>query len=279
MTDDVHWTLWAGTVGFESALDVRFEAAASNGYSHVSLSALDVSREAGAGMSAADIRARAADAGLSLVIDPVMNWHPAAAVPRVSRFGRFSLDDNLRMSEQVGAVSLSAIAMATDDASLAQFVEPFAALCDRAAEFGARVHLEFIPMTPIADIVGAWQIVREADRANGGILVDSWHFFRGTSTLADLAAVPGDRIFTVQLDDALAVAGPDPWQDTQQRLLPGEGQLDLEGLLRVLAANDGLRFVGPEVISPAMGAMAPRDAARITRASIEPLLARALAGA
>jgi sugar phosphate isomerase/epimerase len=273
---DVQWVLWAGTVGLESALDLRFEAAASNRYSHVSLSALDVSRGAGEGLTAFDIKRRAEDAGLSLIVDPVMNWHPVSVPTRQSRFGRFSLDDNLRMVEALGAVSLTAIAAATDDSSPAQFVEPFATLCDRAGEFGGRVHLEFIPMTPISDIATAWRIVRDADRPNGGILLDSWHFFRGSASFADLESVPGERVFAIQIDDAHQNASPDLWNETQHRLLPGDGDFDLAQLIGVLARKNALRLIGPEVISPDTARMAPSEAARIGRERIEQLIAHAL---
>ena len=86
------------------------------------------------------------------------------------------------MSEALGVVSMTAIASSTSAATVDELVERFGALCDRAADIGALVHLEFIPMTPIADVATAWRIVREADRPNGGILFDTWHFFRGRLT-------------------------------------------------------------------------------------------------
>ena len=45
---------------------------------------------------------------------------------------------------------------------------------------------------------------RYADRANGGIVFDTWHFFRGDPDFDLLATVPGDRIYCVQIDDAAA---------------------------------------------------------------------------
>ncbi len=273
-SDERQWVLWAGTVGFDSDLRQRFDAAADNGYSHVSLGARDVARAAANGVTGREIRQRATDAGLSLILDPLMNWHPVTASTRPSRSAQFSRDDNLRAAEALGAVSINAIAMETSDPSPTQFVEPFAELCDLASDCGALVHLEFIPMTPISDVATAWRIVDEAGRANAGILVDSWHFFRGSARLDDLEAVPGERIFAVQLDDALLQPGTELWHDTQHRLLPGDGQLDLDALVAVLSRNNALRLLGPEVISPEMAQMTPNDAAGITRRSIEALLAR-----
>ena len=60
---------------------------------------------------------------------------------------------------------------------------------DRAALIGLDVHLEFVPMTVVSDIAIAWDMVRNADRPNGGMLFDTWHFFRGTPDFGVLAQV------------------------------------------------------------------------------------------
>ena len=186
------WVLWSGTVGLESPVLDRFPAAATGGYDYLSLSPLDIARAAEQGLSAGDIRRRAGDDGLGLIVDPVMNWHPAAE-PSRSRFARFGVDAALRMTEAVGAVSMTAIASSTTAAPVDELVELFGALCDRAADIGALVHLEFIPMTAIPDVATAWRIVRDAGRPNGGILFDTWHFFRGrpTSTISRRCPVSG----------------------------------------------------------------------------------------
>ena len=141
---------------------------------------------------------------------------------------------------------MTAIASATSAATVDELVERFGVLCDRAADIGALVHLEFIPMTAVADIATAWRIVRDADRPNGGILFDTWHFFRGAADFDALQAVPGERIFAVQVDDALPDVSGSPWEDTQQRLLPGDGCFELPRVLRTLARIGGLRRWDPK---------------------------------
>ena len=273
--DGVTWVLWSGTIGLESPLRDRFPAATAGGYDCLSLSPLDVARAAETGMSASDIRRRASDAGLGLIMDPVMNWHPAVE-PSRSRFARFTVDDSLRMGEAIGACSMTAIASAPSAAGVDELVEHFGALCDRAADIGALVHLEFIPMTAIADVATAWRIVRDADRPNGGILLDTWHFFRGAADFDALEAIPGERILAVQVNDALPDVSGSLWEDTQQRLLPGDGCFDLPRVLRTLARIGGLRTVGPEVISPSTAAMPPADAAREAGERVRHLVADAL---
>lgn len=272
--DDISWVLWSGTVGLERLLDERFPAATAGGYDTTSLSPLDVARAAEGGVSAASIRAEAADRGLELIMDPVMGWHPTLE-PSTSRFARFSPDETLRTCGSLGVVSMTAIASSTSAASVDELVECFATLCDRAADIGALVHLEFIPMSAIPDLRTAWRIVSDADRPNGGILFDTWHFFRGAADFELLEAVPGERILAVQVDDANAEVRGSLWDDTQHRLLPGDGCFDLARVLRTLARTGGLRRVGPEIISPETEAMPAMDAAVVAGERVRRLVAAA----
>jgi sugar phosphate isomerase/epimerase len=141
-------------------------------------------------------------------------------------------------------------------------VEALAALCDRAAERGLLVSLEYLPeMTSIGSVADALTIVAGADRPNGGICVDAWHHERGPDTLDDLASVDGTRIASIQLDD-----GPVPRTEADyvtdtstNRLPPGEGGFDLVGLVRTL---DGLGVrapIGLEVISPDLAGSGPAE--------------------
>lgn len=272
----VEWVLWAGTVGFQTALPERFAAAAAAGYDRVTLSPTDVERAAAEGTSAVDIGKHAADLGLRLTVDPVMNWYPDSA-PATSRFAGVGVEAALRSCADVGADSFSAIATQSSDVPLADLAEPFAGLCDAAAHFGARVHLEFIPFTIVRDLRVAWDIVRTADRPNGGLVFDTWHFYRGTPDFGVLADVPGERIYHVQIDDAPAEAEGELRQETQCRLLPGDGALDLARVVRALDAIGGLHAIGPEVISPTLARMPIREAAELALARSRAVVQEALA--
>ena len=270
------YTLWAGTVGFTSPLAERFAAAAATGCREATLSPPDVLRAAQDGTAAAEIGRQARDLGLDLVVDPVMNWYPDRE-PSPSRFAGVSTDDALRICEALGVTSLSAIATASSDVPVPDLAGYFGRLCDRAAGFGARVHLEFIPFTIVRTLRIAWDLVRAADRPNGGLVFDTWHFFRGEPDFEVLAGIPGDRIFHVQLDDAPAVPSGPLREETQHRLLPGDGALDLVAAIRALDRIGGLRRVGPEVISPDLAALSVLDAATLAMDRTRAIVAAALA--
>jgi sugar phosphate isomerase/epimerase len=269
------YVLWAGTVGFSSPLAERFAAAAATGCARVTLSPPDVLRAAESGTTAAEIGRQARDLGLELIVDPVMNWYPDR-VPSPSRFAGVSTEDALGMCEALGAVSLTAIATASSDVPVPELAGYFGRVCDRAAAFGAQVHLEFIPFTIVRNLRIAWDIVRNADRQNGGLVFDTWHFFRGEPEFAVLADLPGDRVFCVQLDDATAVPEGSLREETSRRLLPGDGELDLVGVVQALHRIGALRWVGPEVISPELAAMPVLDAATLAMQRTRAVVAAAL---
>jgi sugar phosphate isomerase/epimerase len=271
------YILWAGTVGFSSPLAERFAATAATGCRQATLSPPDVLRAAESGTTAAEIGRQAADLGLDLVMDPVMNWYPDR-VPSPSRFAGVSTDEALRMCEALGVTSLTAIATASSDVPVPELAEHFGAVCDRAAGFGAQVHLEFMPFTVVRNLQVAWDLVRGADRPNGGLVFDTWHFFRGDPDFDVLAGIPGDRIFCVQLDDAAAVPQGSLREETSRRLLPGDGALDLIAAVRALHRIGGLRWVGPEVISPELAAMPVLDAATLAMDRTRAIVAAALVG-
>jgi sugar phosphate isomerase/epimerase len=106
----------------------------------------------------------------------------------------------------------------------------FCELCRLAEPFGRRVALEFLGLPDQGrDVSEAWEIVEAAEAENGGLLIDTFYFYRGGSTLEMLAAVPGEKIFLVQLSDCPEM--PLRQMEDRHRLYPGGGALPLEPVL------------------------------------------------
>ena len=73
------------------------------------------------------------------------------------------------------------------------------------------------------------------------LLLDSWHWHHAGATTADIIAAGRDRIVHVHFNDSLNLP-PDQIHDNQ-RLLPGEGVINLTGFLEALQSihyNDAL---------------------------------------
>jgi len=128
--------------------------------------------------------------------------------------------------------------VAGNDPDEARLSASFAAFCDLAGEYGITANLEPMPWTDVRNVAEGARVLRTAARDNGALLIDAIHFDRGRSSLADVAAVPVERLRYVQICDAPA-ARPGTMQEIlfqarAERLLPGEGGLDLRGLLHAL---------------------------------------------
>jgi sugar phosphate isomerase/epimerase len=128
-----------------------------------------------------------------------------------------------------------------DDPDEPRLAARFAELCELAGRSGLTVDLEFVPWMSVADLTLAARMVRTVARANFGIAVDALHFDRSRSRLSDLAALPRTWFRYVQLCDA-----PRAWasdreslihEAVSERLFPGEGAIDLAGLLRALPSG------------------------------------------
>jgi sugar phosphate isomerase/epimerase len=274
--------LCSGTLPRATAFRDRLAAAAQAGYAAVSLWGRDYRGARDEGHSDADIAALLADHSLVVAeLDPAWWWTPGAAgfsippeLDPVDVF-RFGEDELLRIAAVVGARSINAADVIGGSWGVEEGAEAFAALCDRAAEHGLLVHLEWLAWSRVPDLRTACDIVRLAGRANGGLNVDTWHCARTGTTPQDLMAVPGEKVFAVQLDDGPALPEDDLVAATlHRRLLPGVGAFDLPGYLGALNAVGAVAPIGVEVFSDDLHALGPYEAARRAAQATRALLAR-----
>jgi sugar phosphate isomerase/epimerase len=273
--------LCSGTLPRAATFVDRLEAAAAGGFAAISLWGRDYAAARRAGHSDADLRSQLADRGLVVAeIDPVWDWTPTtvdpaalAAVDDMELFC-FGAGDLLAIADAVGARSVNAVDVLGGPWGVDDATEAFAALCDRAAEHGLLVQLELLPWSKIPDVGRAWEIVRGADRHNGGIAVDAWHWFRGNPDIAALRAVPGSKILGVQLADAPIAAEPNAMHAAlHDRRLPGAGDLDLGALIAALREVGAVAPLGVEVLSDALHGLGPIEAGRRAGTATRHLLA------
>jgi sugar phosphate isomerase/epimerase len=143
------------------------------------------------------------------------------------------------------------------DPDRSRATDRFGRLCDLALDHGLTVDLEFPSWSDTGDLAAAAAVVREADRANAGILVDALHFFRSHSSLDELAALPTTWFHFVQLCDAPATvpSSVDGVIDVARsaRSLPGYGSLPLPDLLDLLPAGPYSLEVPNDVLRRELG--------------------------
>jgi sugar phosphate isomerase/epimerase len=247
----------------------RLAAAREAGFSGISLMPGDIWSLEREGMTAAEIRSRITDQGLSLEeVDCTACWLPSHRsagdnIPMAALLRSLTPERVIASAARIGAPSITAVEMMGIAPSLDEAAEAFAYLCDLAAPHGLKVHIEFLPFGGIPDLASAWDIVQAAARSNGGLTVDSWHFFRSGSSFDLLATIPGAYIQTVQINDAPAQPGEDLMHETMSgRLLPGEGSFDLPRFIRTLDATGCTAPVSVEIFSSGIASRPMAEAIR-----------------
>jgi sugar phosphate isomerase/epimerase len=117
-------------------------------------------------------------------------------------------------------------------------VESFHTLCELARPLGLTLDLEFPTFSSVPSLADAAQVVRDAGCSNGGILVDMLYIHYARVPLAELAALPPEWFRFAHLCDAPAFipATRDGQIDIARgkRLYPGEGAIDIHGILATL---------------------------------------------
>lgn len=114
----------------------------------------------------------------------------------------------------------------------------FAELGERAAKRDLRVGFEALAWGKhVHDHRDAWEVVRCADHPNVGLILDSFHTLARKIDPNTIRNIPGDRIFFVQLADAPLIEMDLLYWSRHFRNMPGEGDLDVPGFMRAVAAT------------------------------------------
>ena len=256
--------LWAASVR-ERPLAERITVAKSARFTEQSVFPSHITAWLREGHSLAEIRDQARNAGVPItILDPFTRWIPGWKLPAYMNEGEraFQITDEKTFFEYAAELeveSMSVIDGIGQRNDFADVVAAFQRACDRAAELGMRVQLEFMPFGSIPDIATGWEVVRRAGRDNGGLVLDTYHYFRGYPDPKTLAQIPGEKIFAVQLSDgaALPLGGSLYNDQMHHRVAPGDGVFAIRELMQTLKATGGLHQVGPELFSDDADALPP----------------------
>jgi sugar phosphate isomerase/epimerase len=218
------------------------------------------------------LRAILADHGVAVIeLEVLSGW---AAGPEAEAAARVHETELYQLGDALGGRHLT-VTGAGLQGPLESAAEKFAAVCDRDAEHGLLVALEFLPWTEVPDADHARQIVQLAGRPNAGLMVDTWHHFRGAASDEQLRAIPPELVVAVQFDDAPMTGEGTLLEQTYERVLPGDGEFELVHFLRLLAGMGVQAPLCVEVISSALAALPVADVARRTAEATRSVLATA----
>jgi 3-dehydroshikimate dehydratase len=249
------------TVSLSGVLEDKLAAAAGAGFDTVELFDNDLIASP---MAPKEVAARCADLGLEIAL-----FQPVRDVEGIEPDGFDAVLHRLRtklgVMEELGTTMLLACSNAQQGAldDLDLTAEQLHRVGEVAAESGATVAFEALAWGRHVNRVGeAWEAVRRADHPAVTLAVDTFHLLARGDDGRALADVPGDRIGFLQVADApLLDMNLLEWS-RHHRCFPGQGTLDVTGVVAaVLAAG----YRGPlslEVFSDVVRETDPRVTAR-----------------
>jgi sugar phosphate isomerase/epimerase len=251
--------LCSGTLGSIPFAE-KIEVAAGAGFSGLSVYHRESDQPEG-------VRRAVADAGLFLAeLDGPSTWLPDWGGPAAPPAAEF-----VDRAFALGVRSLTIIEVTGVTPRLDVAVAAFADACDLAAQAGVLVHLEPFPWSGIRDFGFAADIVAGAGRSNGGILLDTWHLFRGPNRGTLPHGLDPTMVLGLQINDIRTTPNDSlPYEAMHDRLLPGAGAAAgrIPTLLHELREGGCLAPCGVEVFSDELAALPP---AAIANAAFEAL--------
>ena len=270
--DPKRLSLHAGTLRPVARFETKAELAARAGFGAWALRGVELEGYLAEGRTIADARRLNERHGLTISeTGSLMQWQFSGGVPLLNTFQRppAATDDELLSradrllgwTRALGGDLVAAIAANEAGGTVEEAVRDFRRVCRMAARHQVRVALEVLGFAAhFHTLAQAWEVVRRAECENGGLLLDTYHFHRGGSTLEMLDAVPGERLYLVHLADV--PSGPREAAQDDGRLPPGEGAGPLREIVsRVLDKGYAGYFV-VEVLSQALWREDPLEVAR-----------------
>jgi sugar phosphate isomerase/epimerase len=280
MTIEPRMGLCWGTVE-RATLRQLVEVGAANGFSALQVRPglyLDARR---AGMTDGDARALLKANGIR--VDVIDTFGPR--LPGIVRPPNPRPDDlaGLELSEEEGFHIAEVLEARTINlphylgdprTPLDALIEAFAAFCERAAQRGFRVSIEFIPGTGVPDLATGLTLVRGVP--NAGVLLDTWHWSRSNGSLDAVRSLQHGDVAAVQISDRTHahMTSPEPFVPMTGRSQPGYGDLPLIEILRHLFKIEPGINIAVEVFSVEQRAYSLNEAARVSAVAMRRLLDR-----
>ena len=224
------------TVCLSGSLPEKLQAAAAVGFDGVEIFENDLLTFDG---SPADVKSICDSLGLAIPLYQPLRDFECMPEPQRTR----NLDRAERKFDVMQALGTDLVLVcsnmqpaAIDD--FARAAEDLAAIAERAAQRGLRIGYEALAFGHHVTLWRqAWDIVRQVNHPALGLIVDSFHTLALGDDPSGLAAVPGDKIFFVQLADAPRLNMDVLTWGRHFRNFPGQGDLDVTGFVRAVLAS------------------------------------------
>lgn len=259
------------TVCLSGNLREKLEAIAAAGFRAVELFENDLIAHPG---SPKEVRALCEDLGLKIVTcQPFRDFEGMPAEKRVRTFDR--AERKFDLLQELGTDLLFVCSSVAPDAQggIDRLAADFKELGERAAKRGLRVAYEALAWGKhINDYRDAWEVVRRANHPQVGTVLDTFHIFARGLDIEPIRAIPGDRIFLVQIADAPKLQMDYLSWGRHWRCLPGQGDFDMVAFMDALTASGYDGHLSLEIFNDRFRAGSARSVALDGRRSLIALM-------
>ena len=177
----------------------------------------------------------------------------------------FSLDALQTFLETAARLEAQQVLVAGNDGEIRRSADNLARLAQAGEAYGLTMNLEPMPWTQMRTLADAQALIAASGQNNVGILVDAIHFWRAGESLDTLATLAPQQLNYMQLCDAPALIPTDTqeliYQARSARKVPGEGGLDLHGLMAALPSTLPVSLEVP--LAGAQGALPAQQRAQL----------------
>jgi 2-keto-myo-inositol isomerase len=145
---------------------------------------------------------------------------------------------------------------------------------EQAGQAGVRLALEFQARAAFANnLQTAAALVSEVESPHLGLCFDVFHYYAGPSKMEDLVYLTSQNLFHVQLCDLAGV--PRELATDADRILPGDGDFELEPLIEHLRRIGYTGHVSVELMNPQIWRIPPLQFGEIGMTALRKVLGQA----
>ncbi len=249
------------TVSLGGMLSEKLEAAAAVGFDAVEIHENDLLMF---GSSPADVGRIAEDLGIAIV--SYAPFHHFEAMPEPYRARNFDRAERKFDVMQALGTDLLLVCSNTlptainDDGRAAADLHEMAT---RAAARGVRVCYEALAWgRHVNRWRHAWRIVQLANHPSLGLVADSFHVLAVDDDPTEIAGIPAEKLFLVQLADAPRLAVDIPTLSRHFRNFPGQGQLPVDRFMQAVLRTGYRGPLSLEIFNDEFRAVSARRTAR-----------------